>query len=294
MNIVTEEFQELVLDDIKTYETLNHPVKAGLLERLLVRQLPTVSLHPNPQDEFCSLSVGPNYGIVSDYAKMFSWLKKGKPLDDNFEKDPLLVEKMSVGGYMILNGHHRWLAARRLHVSKLPVRILNVSTMEDIISAVNSTSRNMCVSFDLDEILLTDGSEIPAHKKLPFPFSRMYRKTLRRNAPVLIQELQRMGFDVWVYSGEYFSEAYIRRLFRLHHVKVDGILIGLRRRGAHKPIREAFSKKYRISLHVDNQDVVCVKTQTREYESFAIDAVHEDWASEVVRRLRENREYWHE
>lgn len=292
MEIVNEEFQELVLDEVKTYATLNHPVRASLPERLLVRRVRVSRLHPNPQDEFSLVSVGPNYGIVSDYVRMFTEELRGKAPRDSLFDDPLMVEKMSVGGYMILNGHHRWLAAKRLHIKKLAVRILNVSSVEEIISTVNKASRNLCASFDLDEILLTDGSEIPEHKQLPFPFQKMYPKTLRRNVPALIQELHRMGFDVWVYSGEYFSEAYIRRLFRLYGVKVDGVIVGMGRSSKHKPIREAFAQKYRCILHADNQGAVLVKTSTREYESFDIDSVHEDWASEVIQRLRDHKEYW--
>lgn len=294
MYVVPEDYQELVLDDIKTYEVLNHPVKAGLLERLFVRRLPPSKLHPNPQDEFSIANIGPNYEIVGNYAKEFRQAMQCG--DDPFEAfdDPLMIEKMSVGGYMLLNGHHRWLAAHRTRLKKLPVKILNVSTVEDILSNVSNSSRNMCVSFDLDEILLTDGEIYPAHKELHFPFRRMYPRTLRKNVPVLINELHAMGFDVWVYSGEYVSESHIQRLFRLHHVKVDGIITGLRRRNTSLRIREVFSGKYRISLHVDNQDVVCVKTKTKEYETFPIDSVQKDWASEVILRLRENKEYWHE
>lgn len=290
----TEEFKRVVLNDIKNYEKLNHPVKTGLLKRLAVRQLPTSELHPNPQDEFCDPSVGPNYSIVSDYEKTFRDLIRMQQPPIGPYDEPLTVEKMSTGGYMILNGHHRWMAARRLGLKTLPVHIVNVSTEEEIISAVNHSSRNMCASFDLDEILLTDGSTYPEHKELSFPFDRIYRKTLRRNASVLINELHSMGFDVWVYTGEYYPEAYLRLLFRLHGTKVDGIINGMRHRKTKSRIREAFSNKYRISLHVDNDDVTCVRTKTKEYEMFCMDSVNQDWASEVVSRLRENKEYWHE
>lgn len=290
----TEEYRRLVLDDLKTYERLNHPVKTGLIMRLAVRKLPLSKLHPNPQDEFCDPSIGPNYSIVGDYEKSFRQLLRINQDPFGFYDEPLMVEKMSTGGYMILNGHHRWMAARRVGMRTVPVHIVNVSKDEEIISAVNKSSRNMCVSFDLDEILLTDGSTYPKHKELPFPFDKIYRKTLRRNASILINELHSMGFDVWIYSGEYYPETYIRFLFRLHGTKVDGIINGMRHRKNKTLVREAFSNKYRISLHVDNDDVTCVRTKTREYEMFGIDSVNQDWASEVVSRLRENKEYWHE
>lgn len=290
----SEEYRQLVLEELKKYEKLNHPVRTGLVKRLLVRKLPIRKLHPNPEDEFCDPAIGPNYSIIADYEKNFRELMRMQMPPIGPYDEPLMVGKMSTGGYMILNGHHRWMAARRLGIRELPVQIVNVSTDEQIISAVNKSCRNMCVSFDLDEILLTDGEVYPAHKEFSFPFDRIFPKTLRQNAPILVKELQAQGFDVWVYTGEYYSDAYIRLLFLLHGAKVNGIVSGMRHRKAKSSIREAFSGRYRISLHVDNEEVICVKTQTKDYQMFALDSVDQDWASEVVSRLRENQEYWHE
>lgn len=291
---VTEEYKRLVLDDVRSFEKLNHPVKAGLAERLLVRKLPAASLHPNPQDEFSMEAVGPNYGIVSDYEKMFrDRLLFGQEPFGAYD-EPITVEKMSTGGYMILNGHHRWLAARRIGLSRLPVHIVNVTTVEDVLATVSRSDKNMCASFDLDEILLTDGGLYPVQKELSFPYDRIYKKTLRKNAAVLINELRRIGFDVWVYTGEYYSELYINTLFRLNGAEVDGIINGMRRAGTRKDFRETFGKKYRISLHIDNNDVLCVKPGTKEYESYPLDTVGQDWASEVMERLKEHKEFWHE
>lgn len=294
MGNVTEEFRRYVLDDVKSYSKLNHPLKASLPERLLVRTAPLRKLHPNPVDEFSDPEVGPNYSIVTDYEKTYrSLMQMGQPPIGPFD-EPLMVEKMSTGGYMILNGHHRWMAARRVNMKKVPIHIVNVSTEEEIIEAVNRSEKNMCVSFDLDEILLTDGSTYEPHKEFTGIMDRIYPKTLRKNAGILISELRKMGFDVWVYTGEYYPEPYIRMLFRLHKTKVDGVINGMRRRKSATKVREAFTNKYRISVHVDNQDVICVKTKTKEYETFGIDSENQDWASEVIQRLKENKDYWYE
>lgn len=103
----TEEYRRWVLDDLKNYEKLNRPVKTGLLKRLVIRKLPLSKLHPNPQDEFCQTSIGPNYSIISDYEKYFrQMISMQQELIGPFD-EPLTVEKMSTGGYMILNGHHQ-------------------------------------------------------------------------------------------------------------------------------------------------------------------------------------------
>ncbi len=291
---VTEEYQRLVLDDIKNYGQLYHPLKAGFLERLILRKLPLSKLHPNPQDEFSSESIGPNYGIVSRYEKKFLNKRTNGNVVDNDPDDPIYVEKISTGGYMILNGHHRWLAAKRINLGWMPVRIVNVTTEEEVLATVASSDRELCASIDLDEVLLTDGTIYPAQKKLLFPFNRVYKKSLRKNVAILIRELRRIGFDVWVYTGEYYSNLYINTLFRLHGAKVDGIINGVKRKGTMRDYRKAFTDKYRTILHIDNHNVICVKKNTKEYEIYPIDSEHQDWASEVIMRLKENKEYWHE
>lgn len=293
-NQETEEYRRVVLADLKNYEKLNRPLKAGFLERLFVRKVPLAMLHPNPRDEFSETSIGPNYSIVSDYEKYFrSMIQMQQDPIGPFD-EPLIVEKMSTGGYMILNGHHRWMAARRLGMNVIPVHIVNVSTDVEIIAAVHKSTRDMCVAFDLDEILLTDGSTYPMHKELPFPLNRIYKKTLRQNASTLINELRRAGFDVWIYSEEYYTEAYLRFLFRLHGTKYDGVINAMRHRKSKSTLQNAFADKYRISLHVDNDNVICVQTRTKNYEIYDIDSVNQDWASEVVQQLQEHKEYWYE
>ena len=41
--------------------------------------------------------------------------------------DPIIVQKLNDGGYEIVNGHHRWAAAKKTGLKKVPVRIKNYS-----------------------------------------------------------------------------------------------------------------------------------------------------------------------
>ena len=41
--------------------------------------------------------------------------------------DPIIVQKLNAGGYEIVNGHHRWAAAKKTGLKKVPVRIKNYS-----------------------------------------------------------------------------------------------------------------------------------------------------------------------
>lgn len=281
MGTFPNDYQKLVLDDIRFFSGLNRPVKAGFTERVFRKKLPLSALHPNPGDEFCDPKIGPNFEIVSRYVQDWrNFVRYGQEP----EIDRICVEKMSVGGYMILDGHHRWLAAHRSGFSELPVQIMNVTPAEEVLSAVENSERRMCASFDLDEVLLTDPGPLYAGKKLPSPFMKT---SMRKNSPALMRELQAAGFDVWVYTGSYMEEEKLQKLFRFNSVHADGIVNGLRNRQTIAQFKKAFAEKYDVSLHIDSSCILCVNTRTKEYDSYDISCSSDEWASRAITAVKQ-------
>ena len=82
-------------------------------------------------------------------------------------------------------------------------------------------SEKMRISFDLDEVLFVSPKTHKTEKALPFPFNKIYKERLRLGTPELINELQKLGYEVWVYTSSFRSEKYIKPLFRLYHVKFE-------------------------------------------------------------------------
>ena len=68
---IVDEYQKLVLDDVKTYAGICRPVKSSIPARIFIRKLPVNKLHPNPEDEFCDPKIGPSYPIVTNYIQEF-------------------------------------------------------------------------------------------------------------------------------------------------------------------------------------------------------------------------------
>lgn len=284
MATVSNEYQKYVLDDLKDYAGLGHPVKSNFIARTFVKNLEISKLHPNPDDEFSVPEIGPNDTIISNYESYFRrmMLHGMNPFDD-----PVYVTRLSTGGYLILNGHHRWYAAHRTSMNKLPVKLVNVTPAESIIAAVNRSGKNMCASFDLDEVLFTDGVSSPAERDLPFPLKNIYPQRLRKNATVLIHELQSLGCDIWVYTGDFYSDLYLKLFFMLHGIHIDGIISGKMSSKVRKVIQNAFAEKYNYSLHIDNDGVLCVNTKTKEYETVDFPKDDNVWAVEAYTTLRD-------
>ena len=278
MSLYPQDYEEKVLDDIKNNVGIYTPVHSSILRRIVTRKVPIGMIHPNPIDEFSDSKIGPNFGIVGDYVHRY--------VNDSDFNEPLIVERLSNGEYMLLNGHHRWLAANRLGKKSMPVQLVDVVTEESIYEAIRNSKNNMCVSFDLDEVLLTDGAEVPLDKEIGWPLNKIYKKYLRKNASVLINDLRSMGFDVWIYTGEFYSVEYIKLLLSLHNTKVDGIINGMAKRKNSKAIQEIFAKNYKLSVHIDNDSVICVDTQAKDYEIKELKNNPVSWASDVMIGLK--------
>ena len=73
-------------------------------------------------------------------------------------------------------------------------------------------SEKMRISFDLDEVLFVSPRTHKTEKALPFPFNKIYKERLRLGTPDLINELQKLGYEVWVYTSSFRSEKYIKSL----------------------------------------------------------------------------------
>ncbi len=153
----------------------------------------------------------------------------------------------------------------------------------------------MRVSFDLDEVLFVSPQTHKTEPPLPFPLNRFFRERLRLGTPALIRELQTLGYEVWIYTSSFRSEQYIRRLFRCYGVRLDGIVNGERhlrevQRGSRTPLPQKLPNRYRISLHVDDERVVCSWGREYGYSTYQLNAQDDEWKEKIVQKAKEVRE----
>ena len=284
------EFQQFLEREVSKYKGVYVPVNAGMLRRLLVKKLPLNKMHPNPDDEFCFPNIGPNYQIISDYEKeMRQFLNDRQGARIYGQKgayQPLYVEKIRPDGYMILNGHHRWAAARKAGVSSLPVRIVDLTQKSDIQKMLASSNHDRRVTLDLDEVVFCTEDSQEAEKALSFPYDRLYPQRVRLGIPALFYYLNQNGYDIWVYTAQYYSADQIMRLFRHYHVRVTGAVTGTARKGPHNAeikdtIEKLMSSKYNSTIHIDRESVLHIKKASGEVEEYPIPA-DSAWSTQVI------------
>ncbi len=281
---VKTEFDQFIVEEAKKYQGIGTPVKAGFLERLLVRKAGTGRLHPNPDDEFCNPEVGPNNKIIGDYIYM---IRQYGSLQPDSWMEPIIVEKIRPEGYMILNGHHRWAAAIRVGLNPVPIKIVNLTQETDIEKMIRESKHDRRVTLDLDEVVFCRDEDDLADPPLPFPYNRLYNVRIRRGVPALLHFLAKEGYDIWVYSAKYYSIDSVRSVFRHYSVKVDGIITGTARKEKNldemkKRTEELFRNQYAETLHIERDNVLRTLRDTKTYEDFPVEAEPADWSRTVM------------
>ncbi len=144
-------------------------------------------------------------------------------------------------------------------------------------------------SFDLDEVLFVSPDTHKTEPPLMFPFNKIFKERLRLGAPGLIRALRDLGYEVWVYTSSFRSERYIRTLFLLYGVHFDQIVNGTRhlnevQKGHKQTLPQKVPSHYGISLHIDDESVICTYGREFGFEAFQLEAQDDDWKEKVLER----------
>ncbi len=147
----------------------------------------------------------------------------------------------------------------------------------------------MRISFDLDEVLFVSPDTHKTEPPLIFPLNKIFQERLRLGTPDLVRALQKMGYEVWVYTSSFRTERYIKTLFRLYGVKFDGIVNAQRhlrevQQGHKEILPQKMPSKYRISLHIDDEAIICSQGRQYGYEAYQLDADDDSWKEKIIER----------
>ena len=153
----------------------------------------------------------------------------------------------------------------------------------------------MRISFDLDDVLFVSPDRYETEPPLRFPYNRIFTERLRKGTPTLIHELQKQGFEVWVYTSSFRSEKYIRSLFRCYGIRFDGIINAQRhmrevQRGHGHLLPQKVPGYYHIDLHVDDEDVIHQYGKQYGFKTCKVCDPDPDWVEKVLDQARRVRD----
>ena len=281
-------FQTFLEEEINRCRGLYAPIKSSLLERLFVRKASCKKLHPNLEDEFCDPKIGPNYEIISNYQEELRTLQ-AHAQPQKF-KERLIVEKAHPDGYILLNGHHRWAAALRSALPSVPIKIVSLTQTSDVYKMLENAKHDQRAALDLDEVVFAPAQDGAAEKALPFPANKVYQQQLRRGVPELFRFLKNHGYDIWVYSAQYYSMDYIQVFFKLYGLQIDNIVTGTSRKGQQsaeekKQLETMITKKYAVTVHPALRSLTRISSEAKTFEEYELTGNPETWAQEIMEIL---------
>ncbi|MBR0136583.1 MAG: hypothetical protein IJM18_10285 [Clostridia bacterium] len=90
-----------------------------------------------------------------------------------------------------------------------------------------------------------------------------------------------------VYTSSFRTEKYIKRLFRLYGVRFDGIVNAQRhqrevQRDNKTVLPQKLPNRYRISLYVDDETIVCSLGLEYGYSTYQLNAEDDDWKEKII------------
>ena len=282
------EFEQKIAEDVKNQQGTMMPVKASFLERMFVRKAACVNIHPNAEDEFTFDSVGPSYRIIGEYEEKFRTAirRNQEPFDD-----ALIVEKLHPKGYLLLNGHHRWAAAMRVGIKKVPIQIVNLAQDSDIDKILENSKHDKRVTIDLDEVIFRNKGDKWVENVPSFRIMK-YDKKIKKGIPALFYYLTKNGYDIWVYSANYYSIDDIQRFFKKYRVHVDGIITGTVKRKKNNSESAArrekkIADKYKLTLHIDNDMILATGDVGAKFKRYDLDAAPDEWSRKAIEVIGE-------
>lgn len=274
------EFMQFVIEDVEKYKDNYKPVKASILERLLRKKANPSSLHPNFEDEFSIPGIGPNFEIIGNYKNEI--ITTAHMVGLMFPQ-AIIVEKMKPEGFLIINGHHRWAAAKQMGLKAMKVKVVNLVHKEDIERMRELCGKEKAVAFDLDEVVFSN-EEGKMEEALPFPKNKQFTERIRKGIPKIFRALKEKGYDIWVYTSGYGSEEYIRKLLTNYDAEPAGIINGFgeKRTKEQKEMVKELMDSYKEKMHIDIGGVVVTHPDSKEYQHLEVKENGSEWSEEIL------------
>ena len=284
------DLKDFLKSEVEKQKGICHPVRAGLPERLIVRWVLSKRLHPNPEDEFCMPQIGPNMSIITSYVDRFLFRHSH---GESMIEEPLFVQKINTGGYMVLNGHHRWAASMRIGIRWIPVIIVNTAGADDIRKMLEESKNDRRVTFDLDEVVFCHNDYPYIERSFSLMRFGIQKAKLRLGIPALFSFFSTHGYDIWVYSSNYYSIDDVDRFFKHYSVWVNGIITGknapagrgwagTKKTDGSAGIEHMAASKYKETIHIDGDTMLVTYPDKKDFLEIPLGGFRENWSRDVI------------
>lgn len=145
----------------------------------------------------------------------------------------------------------------------------------------------MKISFDLDDTLILSGENHEYEDAIKFPYSLFYKEKLRKGTLSLFNKLKELGYNISVYTTSERTEYYIRKLFKLHGIKLDLVInlpkhLALVQGKRNEIMPSKLPSKFNMDLHIDDDKSVKQNGIQYGFNVLIIDINDKEWTNKIL------------
>ncbi|UOQ65311.1 hypothetical protein [Hymenobacter volaticus] len=141
----------------------------------------------------------------------------------------------------------------------------------------------MRIAFDLDNTLIRCGYDFPLEQ----PQRRLWAtllggEPLRQGIVTLAEYCRQREWEVWVYTTSHRSTWYIRKLFWLHGIRLDGIVNQSRHNRKATANCTKHPPSFGIDWLLDDSEGVRLEGERHQFRVLVIQPHDKEWVSQVL------------
>ncbi len=150
----------------------------------------------------------------------------------------------------------------------------------------------MLITFDLDDTLICWQQEVPKEPmNKPWYLWWFRAESLRKGTVELFNRLRAAGWDIGIYTTSHRRPCYIKRLFRLHGLKLDTVT----NQSGHEKLIQGLKIKRKPSklpskvgsdLHIDDSQGVFMEGEKFHFNVLVIDSLDSNWTEKIWREAQ--------
>lgn len=140
----------------------------------------------------------------------------------------------------------------------------------------------MRIAFDLDNTLIRNNYPFPLEQpRWPLLVRVLRSEGLRQGIVQAASFCRAQGWEVWVYTTSYRSAWYIRRLFWLHGIRLDGV-VNQQRHDRNARVRcTKHPPTFGIDLLVDDSEGVRLEGERHGFRVLVVQPEDAEWVAAV-------------
>jgi hypothetical protein len=141
----------------------------------------------------------------------------------------------------------------------------------------------MRISFDLDDTLICYGGGVPCEpNRVPRLLPPWFNEPLRAGTVGLMQELQRRGWRIAIYTTSNRSPRQLRWWFRFQGIRISVVVNHSLHQLVVRGMPTKLPSRFGIDLHVDDSEGVAEEGQEYGFAVVVVKPEDAAWASKVL------------